>query len=360
MFGQSTSERFQTTEDHRPGPGAYDPRHNTWENTEGAGSLKTTSERFREQENSLAPGPGSYYSVSDAKNRGGLRTKRGGRGPGPEDNHLETVLDDLRESFRVLRSGRAPAENKAEQSALPECELSRMRAQLRGVQAKDKAQESCLDIYEAALLVQEEAVAIMPALVERERQAAEASRLRAVEASEKAMTLQAQLDERVRSERKFTHEAGLAQRRADDNEERVQALHAKQAESVKLAQRLTAELSASKRREEEALRQSKQLETALQKASREVGGDKEQSAKKLEHEKQRGASELCTAATHRSLALRHSLGSPILSLPSPPLSPSRMQGPLRRSVSRRQRRSRTRGSAMPRGERSLRGCAHLR
>ena len=44
-----------------------------------------------------------------------------------------------------------------------------------------------------------------------ERQAAEAARFRAAEASERAAALQSELDERARSDRKLTHDASLAQ-----------------------------------------------------------------------------------------------------------------------------------------------------
>lgn len=78
----------------------------------------------------------------------------------------------------------------------------------------------------------------MPALVAKEREAAAAARSRVAEQAQKLSVLQGELDERIRCDRKLTHELGLVQKRAEASEGRVQALHAKQVESVKVRGRL--------------------------------------------------------------------------------------------------------------------------
>lgn len=66
-------------------------------------------------------------------------------------------MDDMRESFRALRCVRSSQSGDAEPERDRE-ELERLRQHLRGSRAREFAQSQTLNLCEAALRVQEEAV----------------------------------------------------------------------------------------------------------------------------------------------------------------------------------------------------------
>ena len=151
----------------------------------------------------------------------------------------------MRESLHVLR--RTGGDVGEDGTPKRGGDAAKLAASLQCARLRTRVQEQCIDMCEAALSVQEEAVAAMPALIEREREAAAAARQRATEAVERAAALQSELESRSRADRKREHEVGLAHRRAAETEERVSGLHAKQSESVKAAQRIGSELQAARR-----------------------------------------------------------------------------------------------------------------
>ena len=120
--------------------------------------------------------------------------------------------------------------------------VAKLREHLQSDNVSVRVQDECITLCESALRVQEEAVAILPSLLHKEREHAAASRERAADNAERAASLQAELDGRRAAEKKQAHEVSLAQRRAEEGEERLQALQAKQAEGLKSSQRLASEL----------------------------------------------------------------------------------------------------------------------
>ena len=125
-----------------------------------------------------------------------------------------------------------------------------LKQSLESARFKEQAQESCLDLCEAALRVQEEAVGWLPELVEKERQRAAAAQRQMEENAEAASRLQAEFEERLRRQ---DGELSIAQRKALAAEERIAALHeTMQAQQTRAAERTEAELAESRRREQEA------------------------------------------------------------------------------------------------------------
>ena len=145
-----------------------------------------------------------------------------------------------------------------------------------------------LAVCEAALRVQEEAVALMPVLVEREREATNEARQRAAEALELAANLQSQLDELKSGERSTSRRLSL---QLEASEEGAAALEAKHAESLKEARSLASDLAASRKREDESTRQLKHLEDKLGKQTR----DAEAAAAKAEQDKEAAAAKAVKA-----------------------------------------------------------------
>ena len=84
---------------------------------------------------------------------------------------------------------------------------------MRTQRSQVRVQSETITLCENALRVQEEAVAILPSLLEREREQATAARERAAEAAERLATVHAELDGRKAQEKKLAHEAGLAHKR---------------------------------------------------------------------------------------------------------------------------------------------------
>eukprot|EP00965_Chrysotila_dentata_P140007 4628502-Pleurochrysis_carterae.AAC.1 len=292
MFGRDLRWK-QDPRTSLPGPGAYEPQEHNWDNAVGAGGFKATAERFTASGNPICdstaaafflhffslsgaqssgdvqlPGPGAYEwstssqaGMSSASRRTSMAPGSARKGEPPAE--LDGVLRNLRESLSVLRTVKASEENEQPPpSKDPETEVERLKQRLRGTNSKMQAQEKCITLCEAAIRVQEEAVGMVPKLVEREREYAATARARATEAAERVAALQAELDERAREEKRRANDIGLAQRRVSETEARVAALHAKQSESVKAVARLNGELHKSKRREEELMRQLKALESA--------------------------------------------------------------------------------------------------
>lgn len=202
-----------------------------------------------------------------------------------DDTKLDRTLGDLKESLRVLRMSSA-AVNTPEEGD----DVSKLREHLKKANASARVQDECIGLCEAALRVQEEAVAIMPNLVAKERAHATAARERAAEAIERAASLQGELDRRKAHEKKIAQEAALATKRADETEERAQALQAKQLESVKSAQRMSSELQQAKRKEEEQAKLVKSLQAQAQKRDATMEAEREAAAKKLEAALARGKS----------------------------------------------------------------------
>ena len=114
---RQTSERW-TEPEQRPGPGDHETGQSTLINGEGATGLRFGATRF-----------------ADADHTGASKTtKRGAGGAGG----THTTLDDLRHALKLLRSAPRTEEGRA-----------------------------CLDLCESALRAQEEAVALVPQLIEQ-------------------------------------------------------------------------------------------------------------------------------------------------------------------------------------------------
>ena len=151
-----------------------------------------------------------------------------------DDTRLDRTLGDLKESLRVLRmsssaAGVSGAEdgddvvklrehlNSANASVRQELTHTNFRRTasftMRSQRSQVRVQSETITLCENALRVQEEAVAILPSLLEREREQATAARERAAEAAERLATVHAELDGRKAQEKKLAHEAGLAHKR---------------------------------------------------------------------------------------------------------------------------------------------------
>ena len=179
---RQTSERW-TEPEQRPGPGDHETGQSTLINGEGATGLRFGATRF-----------------ADADHTGASKTtKRGAGGAGG----THTTLDDLRHALKLLRSAPRTEEGRA-----------------------------CLDLCESALRAQEEAVALVPQLIEQEREASAAAKQ-----------------------------------------------HVKQ---------LAADLAACSRREDELMRQAKGAEAAALRATRDAEAEREEAARKVEAATQRG------------------------------------------------------------------------
>ena len=185
-----TSERFRQNPADNPGPGSYNPENGTWDNAEGAGALKTKSDRFQAQHglcpidetclwhvrhwvkeltnnvcraDAELPGPGAYVGATPSSARPSIaRSKRKSAAPAaPAESYedLESALEDLRESFRALRHAQTGATAEPEQE---KAEMARLLTHLHGARARERAQGHALSLCEAALRVQEEAVRSLP------------------------------------------------------------------------------------------------------------------------------------------------------------------------------------------------------
>ena len=175
-------QRVGAEPEQRPGQGDNETGQSTLINGEGANGLRLGAKRF-----------------ADADHTGASKTTNRGAG-GAGGTH--TTLDDLRHALKLLRSAPRTEEGRA-----------------------------CLDLCESALRAQEEAVALVPQLIEQEREASAAAKQ-----------------------------------------------HAKQ---------LAAELAACCRREEELMRQAKGAEAAALRATRVAEAEREAAARKVESATQR-------------------------------------------------------------------------
>eukprot|EP00900_Chrysochromulina_parva_P011900 jgi/Chrpa1/20710/Chrysochromulina_OHIO_Genome00008515-RA len=172
-----SSQTSKREPEQRPGRGDNEMGQSTLINGEGANGLRLGATRF-----------------ADADHTGASKTTN--RGPGGAGG-THTTLDDLRHALKLLRSAPRTEEGRA-----------------------------CLDLCESALRAQEEAVALVPQLIEQEREASAAAKQ-----------------------------------------------HAKQ---------LAAELAACCRREEELMRQAKGAEAAALRATRVAEAEREAAARKVE------------------------------------------------------------------------------
>ena len=216
MFSASTSSRFKENSTDAPGPGAYNTSNN-WEDASGPGVLASKSDRFANRgallnppprvaplaltgrayryPESIAPGPGHYggapavgpLATAGSVRAGGRRLSARPPAAPTDDTKLDRTLGDLKESLRVLRLSATAVSPVVEGAE----EVAKLREHLQGDKASVRVQDECITLCENALRVQEEAVAILPSLLHKEREHAAASRERAAENAERAATLQA-------------------------------------------------------------------------------------------------------------------------------------------------------------------------
>lgn len=169
---------------------------------------------------------------------GGARDRVSRRRAQSDDQDLENALCGLRSSFAMMRSAKVasppdllphaaaaplpllPLPPPPQAAAAHPGDMSSAARPRSGSSQSGSTDATCLNLCEAALRVQEDAVGLMPALVEREREAAAAARVRASDAAERAAALQGELEERERTDRRMAHEMELARRRAQETEER--------------------------------------------------------------------------------------------------------------------------------------------
>jgi hypothetical protein len=130
---------------------------------------------------------------------------------------FEAALGKLEESTHVIR---AHQQRTVQQH--PPAASSHTPSPPPLVLALATPQPPSVEAYEAAVRAQEEAVAVMPLLLKRERDAAVAARERAHQAEEHAAELRAHLEEASRAERLRERAAGIALLSADDTENRVE------------------------------------------------------------------------------------------------------------------------------------------
>ena len=216
MFSASTSSRFKENSTDAPGPGAYNTSNN-WEDASGPGVLASKSDRFANRgallnpppcvaplaltgrayryPESIAPGPGHYggapavgpLATAGSVRAGGRRLSARPPAAPTDDTKLDRTLGDLKESLRVLRLSATAVSPVVEGAE----EVAKLREHLQGDKASVRVQDECITLCENALRVQEEAVAILPSLLHKEREHAAASCERAAENAERAATLQA-------------------------------------------------------------------------------------------------------------------------------------------------------------------------